>query len=70
MRNIAFSLALATVLAQAATTQAQSKKIHEQVDPYTGLRTLFLEVSTRTCPGDASLGLHDPVVHLLFSASE
>lgn len=49
---------------------AQSRHIHEQADPYTGLRTLFLEVSTGRCSGDPSLGPHDPVVHLLFSASE
>lgn len=49
---------------------AQSKNIHEQTDPYTGLRTLFLEVGTRTCTGDPSPGLHDPEVHLLLSAAE
>ena len=70
MRNVAVSLALATVLVQAVSTQAQSKKIHEQVDPYTGLSTLLLEVPTHTCPGDPSVGPHDPTVHLLFSASQ
>jgi len=49
---------------------AQSKNIHENTDPYTGLRTLFLEVSTRTCPGDPSPGLHDPDVHLLLTAAQ
>jgi hypothetical protein len=61
---------LAALLLVAAPAWAQSKNIHENVDPYTGLRTLFLEVNTRTCPGDPSPGLHDPQVHLLFTAME
>ncbi len=49
---------------------AQSKNIHEDVDPYNGRKTLFLEVATRACPGDPKLEQHDPVVTLLFSASQ
>jgi hypothetical protein len=61
---------LVSLLCAVVPVCAQSKNIHENVDPYTGLRTLFLEVSTRTCPGDPSRGTHDPDVHLLFTAME
>lgn len=61
---------LVSLLTLAAPACAESKNIHENTDPYTGLRTLFLEVSTRTCPGDPSRGPHDPDVHLLFTAME
>jgi hypothetical protein len=64
----AFIVALLSTLVSSA--QAQSKNIHEQTDPYTGLRSLFLEVGTHTCPGDQSPGLHDPEVHLLLSATQ
>ena len=60
----------ALLCALPSTARAQSKNIHENIDPYTGLRTLFLEVGTRTCPGDPSPDLHDPDVHLLISATQ
>ena len=63
-------LAILGLLLATTPLLAQSKNIHENTDPYTGLRTLFLEVGTRTCPGDRSPGLHDPDVHLLLSATE
>jgi len=50
---------------------AQSKHIHEEVDPYSHLRTLFLgDVTTKACPEDPPLGLHDPVVELIFGVFE
>jgi hypothetical protein len=67
MKQLAIVVGL---LLLAGRVGAQSKNIHENVDPYTGLRTLFLEVGSRTCPGDPSPGLHDPEVHLLFTAME
>jgi hypothetical protein len=70
MKKLAFVLTLAAFLLPVAPAHAQSKNIHETVDPYNNLRTLFLEVGTRTCPGDHSPGLHDPEVHLLLSATE
>jgi hypothetical protein len=70
MKKLAVSLPIAGLLLVAAPAAPQSKNIHENVDPYTGQRTLFLEVSTRTCPGDRSPGPHDPEVHLLLSAAE
>ena len=70
MKKLIASLPLAGLLLVAAHTVAQSKNIHETVDPYTGLKTLFLEVSTRSCAGDPSPGSHDPDVHLLFTAAQ
>jgi len=67
MKRLAILVCLLTL---AAPARPESKNIHETTDPYTGLRTLFLEVSTRTCPGDPPRGLHDPDVHLLFTAME
>jgi hypothetical protein len=61
---------LAPFLLIAAASLAQSKNIHEQVDPYNGHKTLLLEVSTRTCPGDPPLRDHDPTVHILFSTTQ
>ncbi len=49
---------------------AQSKNIHEIVDPYSGLRTLVLTVQTKGCAGDPSIGAHDASVTLLFSAEQ
>jgi hypothetical protein len=65
-------LALALILAISfpAILRAESKNIRENIDPYSGLRTLFLDVPTRTCPDDPGLHEHDPDVHLLFSANE
>lgn len=54
----------------ALPSSSQSKAIHENVDPYTKLKGLFLEANTRTCPGDPSPDAHDPQVHLLFSAMQ
>ena len=70
MKTLTGSLPLACLLLAAANAVPQSKNIHETVDPYTGLRTLFLEVSTRNCPGDPSPGSHDPEVHVLFTAMQ
>jgi len=70
MKPLAILCIAAVFCALAPATPAQSKNIHEQTDPYSGLRTLFLEVGTRTCTGDRSPGLHDPEVHLLLSAAE
>ncbi|HEX3967633.1 MAG TPA: hypothetical protein VHW70_06690 [Edaphobacter sp.] len=70
MKKLRDFLPLAGLLLVAAHAVPQSKNIHESVDPYTGLKTLFLEVSTRSCPGDPSVGLHDPGVHLLFTATQ
>jgi len=71
MKKPALSLAFSALLLMLApATFAQSKNIHEQTDPYTGLRSLFLEVGTRTCPGDRSPNPHDPEVHLLLTAVE
>jgi hypothetical protein len=75
MRNPAHSaifvgLFLVGAMSFNPTTSAQSKNIREDVDPYSGLHTLFLEVPTRTCPDDPGLHEHDPDVHLLFSANE
>jgi hypothetical protein len=70
MRKLANSLCLVGLLLVAARAVPQSRHIHENVDPYTGLRTLFLEVSTHTCHGDPSPGMHDPDVHLLFMAEQ
>jgi len=70
MKPLAIFTIAAVFCALTPTTLAQSKNIHEQTDPYTGQRTLFLEVGTRTCPGDHSPGPHDPEVHLLLSAVE
>lgn len=70
MRKLAISLCLTGLLLVPAHALPQSKHIHENADPYTGLRTLFLEVSTHTCHGDRSPGMHDPDVHLLFIAEE
>jgi hypothetical protein len=70
MKPLASAFIVALLSTLVSSTQAQSKNIHEQTDPYTGLRSLFLEVGTRTCPGDQSPGLHDPEVHLLLSATQ
>jgi len=70
MKKLAVPLILAAILFSVPYTLAQSRNIRETVDPYTGQRTLFLEVSTRTCPSDRSPGPHDPEVHLLLSAVE
>jgi hypothetical protein len=67
MKQLAIFVGLLLITAPA---RAQSSNIHENVDPYTGLRTLYTEITTNTCPGDPSLNPHDPDVHLLFSASE
>jgi hypothetical protein len=70
MGKLANSLCLMGLLLIPAYAVPQSRHIHENVDPYTGLRTLFLEVSTRSCHGDRSPGLHDPEVHLLIIAEQ
>jgi hypothetical protein len=70
MKKLALPLALAILSSLSISAQSPSKNIHEQVDPYSNLRTLFLEVSTRNCPGDPSLGPHDAEVYLLLSATE
>jgi hypothetical protein len=70
MKLPACSIAILTLAMILVRANAQSKNIHENVDPYTGLRTLFLELSTRTCPNDPPLREHDPDVHVLLTASE
>jgi hypothetical protein len=69
-RSLFLALALMVAMGFASRSGAQSKNIRENIDPYSGLRTLFLEVPTHTCPDDPGLGEHDPEVHLLFSANE
>ena len=63
-------LAILGLLLATTPLLAQSKNIHESIDPYTGLRTLILEVATRGCPDDPPRRDHDPDVHLLFSAAQ
>jgi hypothetical protein len=58
------------LLAALPSGTAQSKNIHEIVDPYSRLRTLVLEVQTKACPGEPSIGAHDASVTLLFSAEQ
>jgi hypothetical protein len=70
MRDTALRLALLSLAMVSAATWGQSKNIHEDVDPYSGLRTLYLEVPTRACPGDKKPSEHDPDVHLLITATE
>ena len=62
--------AFAFVFVFPAFGSSHSKNIHEDIDPYSGLKTLFLEVQTHTCPGDPSPAPHDPEVHLLFAATQ
>jgi hypothetical protein len=69
-RRTLLTMSLMGAMSFALPSSAQSKNIREDVDPYSGLHTLFLEVPTRTCPDDPGLHEHDPDVHLLFTANE
>jgi hypothetical protein len=64
-------LVVVLLLALSSLGKAQSKHIHEQVDPYTGLRKLFLgDIQTRGCSDDPPVGYHDGDVRLIVSAFE
>jgi hypothetical protein len=71
MRKLVCVLAAGILLGAPGVEWAQSRHIHEDVDPYSHLRVLSLgDVSTKACPGDPGIGPHDPVVELIFSVVE
>ena len=63
-------LALALLTTAPSLGARGSKHIHEDVDPYTGLRTLTLDVDTRGCLDDSSPGSTKTRVKLLITATE
>jgi hypothetical protein len=71
MRQQAFAIVAVVLLGSSAVVSAQSRHIHEDVDPYSRLRVLSLgDVTTKACPGDPGIGPHDPAVELIFSVVE
>jgi hypothetical protein len=63
-------VALALTMTTSPLGARESKHIHEEVDPYTGLRTLTLDVDTRGCPDDSAPGSTSTRVKLLITATE
>jgi hypothetical protein len=63
---------LASLLLFATATSAAhpSKHIHEETDPYSGQKTLTLDVDTGRCPDRPSPGPYASQVHLLISATQ
>jgi hypothetical protein len=63
------SLITLAVLFAAMPLQArESRHIHETVDPYSGTRTLSLEIDTHGCLDDHPLNRYSADVHLIVSA--
>ena len=48
----------------------ESKHIHEVEDPYTGVKTLSLEIDSHGCPEDHPLNAYSAHVHLIISAMQ